>query len=380
MLGIIADDFTGAAELAGIGLRYNLKTELFLSVLPGTPIHADLLIACTDSRSMNKVNAEKITATMMQAILDLKPGFVYKKIDSVFRGHVLNEVRTEMKISGLHKALIIAANPSLGRTIRNGNYFINDKPIHETGFAYDPEFAITDSSVLKMVSANAGEVQVLKHSDKLPNAGIVIGEAVSDEDMKAWVNKTDNNWLLVGAGDFFTALLDKKLTARAQPASAIELPHLYVSGTAFNKSQEFISEVDHKLGCVAYLPVFMMQQENIGAEEWLNKVDTIVQSKRKIIVAISKSEKIPTGISAQSLRIAMAKAVGKVLERNKVKEIFIEGGSTAGAILSELKIETLSPVNELTRGVVRMKLADKYITVKPGSYELPEQIIELYTS
>ena len=62
-----------------------------------------------------------------------------------------------------------------------------------------------------------------------------------------------------------------------------------------------------------------------------------------------------------------------------VKEIFIEGGSTAAAILEEIKIKQLSPVNELQRGVVRMKANDLLITVKPGSYELPEEIKRLFT-
>ena len=74
----------------------------------------------------------------------------------------------------------------------------------------------------------------------------------------------------------------------------------------------------------------------------------------------------------------MAKAVREILKQKTVKEIFIEGGSTAAAILQELNIKKLIPVNELQRGVVRMKVNDLFITVKPGSYELPEQIKELY--
>ena len=70
----------------------------------------------------------------------------------------------------------------------------------------------------------------------------------------------------------------------------------------------------------------------------------------------------------------------KIVEENEVKEIFIEGGSTAAAILKELRIEKLYVVNELQRGVVRMKAGDLFITVKPGSYKMPEQIKDLYTS
>ena len=75
----------------------------------------------------------------------------------------------------------------------------------------------------------------------------------------------------------------------------------------------------------------------------------------------------------------MAKAVATIIAGENIKEIFIEGGSTAAAILHELNIKKLSPVNEMQRGVVRMKVNDLFITVKPGSYKIPEQIKEMYS-
>jgi uncharacterized protein YgbK (DUF1537 family) len=47
MIVIIADDFTGAAELAGISLRYGLATDVCLNEVVESD--ADVLIVCTDS-------------------------------------------------------------------------------------------------------------------------------------------------------------------------------------------------------------------------------------------------------------------------------------------------------------------------------------------
>jgi len=110
-------------------------------------------------------------------------------------------------------------------------------------------------------------------------------------------------------------------------------------------------------------------------EDWLKKTGNIIKEKQKAVIAINK-----TDASALSLRTEMAKAVKEIVERESIQEIFIEGGSTAAAILQELGIKKLSPVNELQRGVVRMKVNDLFITVKPGSYQIPEQIRELYLS
>ena len=55
MIVVIADDFTGAAEIAGLGLRYGLNVVIKLELT--TDINTDLLIIATDSRSMNKENS-----------------------------------------------------------------------------------------------------------------------------------------------------------------------------------------------------------------------------------------------------------------------------------------------------------------------------------
>jgi len=376
MIAVIADDFTGAAELAGIGLRYDLNVELATSVVSDT--RADMFVVCTDSRSMNKANAIKITEETIKEILKLKPDLVYKKIDSVLRGHVLDELKAQMQQAGKTKALLLGANPSLGRAITGGRYFINGESIDETDFGSDPEFAIRDSSVLQMVKANTHDVKVLKHTDDLPGNGIVIGEAVSAEDIKAWAQKMDDNWMLAGAGDFFTALLDLRFEAKPKQTLHLQSPHLYVSGTAFGKSRDFVKSIQHNVDCVAYIPRMMMLTGNTENANWYNNIVALLDKKKKAVIAIDDEDVDPWSVSALHLRTIMAIVVKTIIDKGVVKELFIEGGSTAASILKELGIEKLSLVNELQRGIVRMKANNLFITVKPGSYQLPEQIKELY--
>jgi len=359
MIAIIADDFTGAAELAGISLRYGLKVSVCLHEVNTTD--ADVLIICTDSRSLNIEKAKKVTNNVVKNILQLQPSFIYKKIDSVLRGHVIEEIKAQQQQTDLNKVLIVAANPSLGRTINNGEYFINEKRITETGFVSDPEFPIKSAFVKEIVDDS--EVEVLKHADALPQQGIVIAEAISSDDIKQWASAIDASWMLVGAGDFYTALLDKNYKSTPQENFQLQSPHLYICGTAFNERKEFIKTLDS----VSYLP-------DVINEEWLNKTCNIIQQHNKLIIAIDESTN-----TALALRTAMAKAAKEIIARGNVKEIFIEGGSTAAAVLQELNIKTLSPVNELQRGVVRMKANDLFITVKPGSYQLPKEIKDLYS-
>jgi hypothetical protein len=168
--------------------------------------------------------------------------------------------------------------------------------------------------------------------------------------------------MLVGAGDFYTALLEKKYQLQPQPKFELQSPHLYVCGTAFEERKAFIKKLD----CCAYLP------ETID-DNWLQQTGNIIQTKGKAVIAIDASNE-----SAVALRTRMAKAVAAIVVNENVKEIFIEGGSTAAAVLEALHIKTLTPVNELSRGVVRMKAGALFITVKPGSYQLPDEIKKIY--
>jgi uncharacterized protein YgbK (DUF1537 family) len=375
MISVIADDFTGAAEMAGIGLRFNLKTEL--SVAGRVDTKADLLVVSTDSRSMGIEEAGKITADTVTGMQLLKPVLLFKKIDSVLRGHVVDELRIQMQQLGLQKGLIIAGNPSLGRTIRDGRFFIDGVPVHETGFATDPEFAIKDASVLRMMNVRDGEVTVLKHSDPLPDKGIVLGEVNSVEDVAKWAARVDSKWALAGAGDFFAELLRRNYSEQPQKEIRLEFPFLYVSGTAFEKNASFIKEADRKLKLVKYLPAEMMKTGQMD-EDWVKDAQQVLEENKKLIIAIDADVKRNVEASAASLRTTMARAVKEIVENGNVREIFIEGGSTSAAILHALGIVKLPLVNEISRGVVRTKVDDLYITVKPGSYGLPSQIKELY--
>jgi uncharacterized protein YgbK (DUF1537 family) len=362
MIAVIADDFTGAAEIAGISLRYGLTVELYLGEVITT--NSDVLVICTDSRSLNVEDAKRVTAAAIENISGLHPTLIYKKIDSVLRGHVAEEVNVQMKLCGFKKALVIPANPSLGRIINNGEYFIDGKRITETGFAGDPEFPVKSSRVKEMIRGE--DVFVLKNTDDLPGKGIIIGEAASTGDISLWVDRTGEDWMPVGAGDFYLAILEKDHKVTPQAPVELQSPHLYVCGTAFNERKKYIKTLNKDQDCVAYLP---------GAidEEWIQKTRTMIREQNKVVLAIGQSRGDAVG-----LRTSMAKAAKMIIEKESINEVFIEGGSTAAALLKELGINKLSPVNELQRGVVRMKSNNLFITVKPGSYELPAEMKDLY--
>lgn len=372
-IAVIADDFTGAAELAGISLRYGLNVKLYTGKLPERT-DADVIVISTDSRSKNKEEALSITREIVNEVLAWKPKLIYKKIDSVLRGYVLDELGIQMKLMNKQKVFILPANPSLGRTISNGNYYLQGKLISETAFVNDPEFPIKSSSVRLILDNKAA---VIRTADDFHENGFMVGESADQKDISQWASKVNQSFVLAGAGDFYTALLDQRFKKQEQSSFNIQLPFLYVCGTAFEQSVNYVREIDVRSGLVAYISKQIIETGIID-EVWLERIDKIIKENNKAVIAFD-NEQVPSDKLAAALRKIMAMAVRSVMNSVAIGELLIEGGSTATAIFEELKADQFIPVNELSRGVVRMKSGSYYITVKPGSYALPPEIINLYS-
>lgn len=375
MLAVIADDLTGAAELGGIGLKYGLQVEIATEVSAST--EADLLVISTDSRSISEQEAIDRVTQVCRAIWAMQPKIIYKKTDSVLRGHVVAETRAQMHITGQQKALIVAANPYLGRTLKNGHYYFNNVLIHQTYFSQDPEFPILDANVLSMVRADATQVSVRTAQEGVPDKGIVIGEVAEQADLQAWTKWIADDTLLGGAAGFFTAVMDALLPkpkAMAMQTQPLSNSRLYVCGTAFGKSVERIRQAQREGKAVSYMPGTLIESgttDDPALERWATEVAELLKTHQQVIIAIDPDTVNPNKANAIWLRTAMATGVKRMLVLTPADELIIEGGSTASAVLRALGVARLIPVQELGHGVVRSQAVEQpslYITVKPGSY------------
>jgi uncharacterized protein YgbK (DUF1537 family) len=380
MIAVIADDFTGAAELAGIGLRYHLKVELGAQVNKDTD--ADLFVVATDTRSMAEAEAVREMEKHTRELLALKPEMIFKKTDSVLRGHVLAELKVQLSLTGFDKAVLVSANPALGRTIKDGRYYLQGKPVHESSFSHDPDFAITSSVIEDMLRCNGYPVHVKKVAAALPATGIIVGEATQTADLQAWAERVDNKTLIAGAAGFFTAMLDKLLAGRKKEGADNKqferLPlSLFVCGTTFANSRNAIKSIKAAGGPVCYMPDETIRSVHTGTYsyvKWANEVVAFVKKHEKAIVAIHEDSTKNITVPQGQLKAKMAGLVHEVLQRSMVQELIVEGGATAWALISQSGLTRFFPVEEMAPGVVRMQTNDPnlFITVKPGSYQWPE--------
>lgn len=381
MIAVIADDFTGAAEIGGIGLRYQLKVEIATAVKPDSD--ADLLVIATDNRSKTEQEAvaeiNQITAQLNQ----LNPEWIYKKIDSVLRGHVTEELSAQMQFSGKSKALVIPANPDLGRTIKDGTYYVDGKKLHETNFRNDPEYALTSSNVLDILGKGIDiNLVTAKPGSALPATGMIIGDASTADDLRLWAEQADDRMLLAGASGFFSAWLAHKGYGDSGSLAKKNISFdkkraLLVCGSSFVTSREMIKKALAAGASVSLMPAGLIaasgEQWHLIRERWTSEIVSLLALHRAVIVSTNpfvEYKKEQAGI----IRRNMAIAAGKTVQQAQPEELILEGGSTASAVLKELGLEKFYPQQELAPGVIRMCIPGSnalHITLKPGSYEWP---------
>jgi uncharacterized protein YgbK (DUF1537 family) len=381
MIGVIADDLTGAAELGAVGLRHGLRAEIVRSGGPGGK--ADLVCVDTDSRSCKPPEAAKRAAAAAKILHASGAEWIYKKVDSVLRGNVTAEVEAVMQQLNFNRALLLPANPSLGRVIRDGEYFVKGRPINRTEFARDPEYPRRTAQVMRLVGAPEFFLLRLANGEMaVPENTMMIGQAESSEGVRQWAGAADRQLLPVGGSEFFNALL----AARKDGRTAVTPPgmdfstgqQLFVCGTASKSVQALL-----KSARASRVPVFTLPRELVwGArlepatsEVLARRVAGAFANHRRVILGIGLPQvhdvEIARGLSAKLVEIAEL-----VLRRVAVKSIFAEGGATSAELVRRMNWPRLEVCREWAPGVASLSVAGEHtqwLTIKPGSYAWPEE-------
>lgn len=220
---VLADDLTGAAEVAAIAHEAGL-VAVVITRIPRAPVDADVLVLDTDTRLATPSRAARRVRTCATCLRALPHAGVFKKTDSVLRGPVLAELSACAGAFGFRRSLLVAGNPSLGRTIRDGRCYIAGQPVDQTPFAYDPHHPARSADVLDLLHAAGRSDIVCRAPDAaLPRRGVIVGEHRFAADTARWILAADKNTLPAGGADFFRDWLASRLPPRPLPQNS-DLP------------------------------------------------------------------------------------------------------------------------------------------------------------
>ena len=373
---VVADDITGAAEMAGIAFRFGLRAHLQLcspsntqQLLPPPSTGRGrgwVSILATDTRGMSE---DEAVAETRHIATKLFKASLFKKTDSALRGHVVAELTTLMETIGYQRAVYMPANPSKDRIIKDGVYLIKGVPIHETAFSYDPEFP-AKTSVLRERFSDA------------ENHHIIMPDAETLDDICHIVETyNDGHTLFAGAADLFEAWLKSRRPNDPTPT----LPKgggkdgglLVLCGSTQSKPLD--------LGIPEYPMPRAVYDGEAPVTSW---IEEIKEAPASAILSFGTNTHRTGKEAAVYLRNAMAEAATAFINTHHPQEIVIEGGATAFCLLNRLGWHHFRITNEIAPGVVRMQLQSPnthhstfslphregwggspiFVTLKPGSY------------
>ena len=343
MLVVLADDFSGAAEIGGIGHRYGLNTEIQLTL--DTISTADLVVLDTDTRSLNVTEAYNKISEIGAALKRWKQPFrLFKKIDSVIRGHIIPEINALHEHFGFPHVLLMSANPSRGRKIVDGKYIINNAPLHQTVFANDPDFPVVSAEVVERVKAHTSRLDHvhLKPGELFPPSAIITGDAESKTDLDRYVNHVDENGLCCGAADLFEVFLENfGYASRPKDVRNKESDRPYtliINGSTVRNSRD--KELYDKLKVVLLpLPGRMNGTAfHLPAGEffqWRKKVLEELHKTRRVAITIDHPIQHNKLLSEMFLNY-FVESFRYVTENIAIDNIhvFLTGGATASAMIS----------------------------------------------
>lgn len=154
LLGVIADDFTGASDIAntlakGHGPAGGLKTALFQGLSgPPAPAGIEAGVVALKSRSVPAVDAVAKSLEALDWLLAQGCRQIVFKYCSTFDstpqgniGPVAEALATRLEASAV---VVCPAFPEAGRTVYQGHLFVGDRPLHESGMQYHPLNPMTD--------------------------------------------------------------------------------------------------------------------------------------------------------------------------------------------------------------------------------------------
>ena len=384
MIGVIADDLTGAAEIGAVGLRHGLRAELLLGGNPGG--NADLLCVDTDSRSCPPTEAARRCADAARLLTSAGAQWIYKKVDSVLRGQITAEINALLAELHLPLAFLIPANPSRGRTIQNGLYFVQGKPIHETEFARDPEYPRTSPRALDLLTTSGpSDILVRAPQDPLPDHGIILGEVASVNDLHTWAARKSNNILAAGGAEFFAALL-----ARHKPSNPISptakrvqsnAKEIFVCGSTSASSREFVTALRQQGTPVFSLPAVAGDPHFNASllEPIASNAAAALHSHPRIILNVGLPVISDKAIS-KMLAVYLAQLAHLILRQSPpglVGHFYAEGGATAKELVHCIGWHRFTVLEEVAPGTATLLVNDEStlnLTIKPGSYPWPQTL------
>ena len=421
LLGCIADDFTGASDLANNLVRSGMRVVQTIGV-PTAPLGVDVDAVVVALKSRTNPPEEAVAQSLaalawLQAHGAQQIYFKYcSTFDSTAQGNIGPVTEALMDALGTDFTIATPAFPDNNRTVFKGYLFAGDALLNESGMQNHPLTPMLDANLVRVLQAQSqrmvglidyrvvasGSNAVLERIAQLKSAGVGIAvvDAVSNDDLmrlgpalKGMPLVTAGSGVAIGLGQNFgiAACLEASQLPRASGLKAV------VSGScslATNRQvQAFIAA---GLPALAMDPLRMaggadvVSQALAWAEPLLKTGPVLVYSSDNSAAVKAVQQQLGLQAAGALVERTLA-AVAQGLVALGVRQLVVAGGETSGACVQALGIMHIQIGPQIAPGVPwcfaqlpaaagASSLDGLHITLKSGNFGTDDFFAHAFTT
>ncbi len=374
---VIADDFTGMLDTGVQFAKYSknvLATTDYNIDFESVDDDIEVLIIDTETRHASAEEAyDRLAKVFNKAKLsDIK--YIYKKIDSIFRGNIGPELKAMAECLNTNNIPLIPSYPDNNRIIKDGKLYIDKTHNDFSNQLYDIDL----QKKLKVEKISFQQNKINKDSDE----EFILMDAANNEDLDnnlSYIAKKDVSRYVVGSAGFAESYAQLLFDNKVDNSFAIKSPLLVVCGSLNNATKAQNAFVKRK----GYPVITLDHKMLINQESCVGEFDALTESiftnsrDNKIVVIETSSVLIDNGnITNDDPRILIGNSLGKItksLMDQSVEGTFLfTGGDTLFWCMKVLGVNSIRPIAEIEPGVVvsNVKYMGKTINVitKSGGF------------
>jgi len=380
-LGCIADDFTGATDLANNLVRAGMRVVQTIGV-PEAPVGGvDALVVALKSRTAPVADAVAQSVAAARWLRAQGAAQIYFKVCSTFDstprgniGPVAAALLAELKADF---ALVTPAFPENGRTVFNGHLFVGELLLSDSPMRDHPLTPMTDSNLVRVLQAQTpglrvglidhrtvarGAAAVVGRIDALRGQGVAlaIADAVGDADLHVLAQASRSLALVVAGSGLAIGI--PSLHGLAPSVTAARLPpaegaRAIVSGSCSAATNGQVAAFIGTGGAAFAVDPLALASGQDQAADALAWAASRLGSSPVLVYATAP----PTAVQAVQARLGAQRAgelveaalarVAKGLVALGVGQLVLAGGETSGACIAALGIDRLQIGPQIAPGV-----------------------------
>jgi uncharacterized protein YgbK (DUF1537 family) len=386
LLGCIADDFTGATDLANMLVRGGLRTVQTIGV-PAAPLDpsAQAVVVALKSRTAPRDEAVAASLAALEWLRSLGCRQFYFKycstFDSTDEGNIGPVADALMQALGTSFAIACPAFPETGRTVYRGNLFVGDLLLNESGMQNHPLTPMKDANLVRTLQRQtSSKVGLLRYDvvqrgvaaladarAKLLADGVrlAIADAISEADLYTLGEACANDPLVTGGSGLALGLPANFAKAGlpgisndAQVLPGVEGHSAVLAGSCSRATQAQVAHWrDEGRPAFRIDPLALADDEARVVDDALAFARQRIASEPVLLYATSAPEEVAkvqqtlgTAASGALVERALAR-IARGLGELGVRRFVVAGGETSGSVVNALGVTSLVIGPQIDPGV-----------------------------